>query len=230
MAAMSSPPNHGNEEVLPVQRCQRGDPEALAQLREACQDGLRKVLLARGATLTETEDLLADLWADCVPGADDRPSLLEKFSGKCAVQAWLATVLTRRWIDLKRKQVRRGEVDHATFGDPKVDVMQRLPAPAVVETENALVVLLRDSLRAAIAGCPPHVMVLLRLRYLHNLTQRELARMLGWHEAKMSRTLSGALDQIQAAVLGEVRSRDPWLQLTWQDFLDLCESQDIGFL
>src|SRR5262249_40659417 len=84
-----------------------GGPEELASLRQKHHEALSGILLSRGATRTETEDVLADLWGDCVPGAGGRPSLLEKFSGKCSLQGWLATVATNRWIDLKRKQVRQ---------------------------------------------------------------------------------------------------------------------------
>src|SRR5215475_8987777 len=103
---MSSPASHLDGENLQVSKCRHGDVEALAELRERCHGPLLGILLARGAARTEAEDLLADLWADCVPGQNDRPSILEKFSGKCTLQGWLATVATNRWVDRKRKQSR----------------------------------------------------------------------------------------------------------------------------
>src|SRR5262245_54083687 len=86
--------------LLPVQ-CREGDPQALADLRAQHHSSLANILRARGASPTEVDDLLADLWADCVPGHANQPSLLEKFSGKCTLQGWLATVATNRWLDLK---------------------------------------------------------------------------------------------------------------------------------
>jgi hypothetical protein len=49
--------------------------------------------------------MLADLWGDCVPGNVDRPSILEKlsgkkFSGEGSLQNWLA-FMTRRHDRLK---------------------------------------------------------------------------------------------------------------------------------
>jgi RNA polymerase sigma factor (sigma-70 family) len=173
---------------------------------------------------------LADFWADCVPGEDDRPSLLEKFSGKCSLQGWLATVTTRRWIDLKRKQARRGTVGQAGNEPNEEDPLERMPAAASHEREDFLVNLLRESLQAAFARCPAEAMVLLRLIYLHGLSQRELARILGRHESKVSRILSQAMEQIERDTLQELKARDPLLELTWQDFLDMCETQQVGFL
>ena len=102
MPTMSSPINSWDADG--IERCQHGDPQALGELRNQFQTPMLQTLLARGATRTEAEDLLADLWADCVPGADDRPSLLQKFNGKSTLQGWLTTVATNRWIDFKRSR------------------------------------------------------------------------------------------------------------------------------
>src|ERR1051326_1034946 len=45
---------------LQVQKCQQGDPNALAWLREKCHSTLTHILLSRGANPTEAEDTLAD--------------------------------------------------------------------------------------------------------------------------------------------------------------------------
>jgi hypothetical protein len=92
-----------------VARCLQGDVDALAELYETFHGSLLEILLSRGVDRTEAEDVLADLWADCVPGQDDRPSILAKFSGKCALQDWLATVATIRWVDRKPKRSRHND-------------------------------------------------------------------------------------------------------------------------
>jgi RNA polymerase sigma factor (sigma-70 family) len=230
MAVMCSPGDQTDGEFLLARKCCQGDVEALAFVREKWHGPLTNILLSRGASRTETEDLLADFWSDCVPGADDRPSLLEKFSGKCSLQGWLATVVTRRWIDIKRRKIRRGETFQPPTESADEDPFERMAAAASPEREDFLVELLRESLQAAFARCPADAMVLLRLIYLHGLSQRELSRMLGRHEAKVSRILSQAMKQIEEDTLRELKSRDPLLELTWQDFLDICETQQIGFL
>ncbi|HWX21737.1 MAG TPA: RNA polymerase sigma factor, partial [Candidatus Binatia bacterium] len=182
------------------------------------------------ATQTETEDLLADIWADCVPGDAEQPSLLEKFSGKCSLAGWLATVATNRWIDLKRKQARRAEVTGAGPDGKENNPLDGLPAATPAPREEPLVGILRDSLQAGFAQCRPEAMVLLRLVYLHELTQREIVRMLGWSESKVSRFLGRAMAEIESRTLQELKKRDPWLELGWQDFVDLCETHQVGFI
>ena len=209
----------------------RFEIEMLPRLRRDYHTTLVNVLVARGASPLEAEDLLADLWGDCVGRDDDRPSLLEKFSGKCPVQNWLATVATHRLVDLKRRQKHRGELSTpGRDGESETDAFEQLPAASSNQSEGSLVDLLKNSLQAAFAKCPPQAMLMLRLVYLNTLTQREVGRMWGWHESKVSRCLTQAMTDIQATTLSEIKRRDPWLDLAWEDFVELCESHQIGFL
>ncbi|MGA2247745.1 MAG: RNA polymerase sigma factor [Verrucomicrobiota bacterium] len=227
---MTTPAGEPANDLLQVQRCLRGDAAALGDLRARLDGVLKAILRSRGASPTEAEDMLADLWGDCVPQDDERVALLEKYGGKCPLQAWLATVATNRWYDAKRREVRGVEItrqaaeapggaSHAQEGGARVE------APA----DDALMELLKDSLKAAFLACGPREMVMLRLVFLHGLTQREIVRMLGWNETRVSRALSAAMQQIEKKTLQEVRRRDPWLELTWSDFLELCETRQIGF-
>jgi RNA polymerase sigma factor (sigma-70 family) len=154
---------------------------------------------------------------------------LEKFSGKCSLQAWLVTVATRRWIDLKRKHARRGETQ-SRDAETHDQILERLSAADDSMMEDALVALLRDSLQAAFVDCPPTDMLMLRLLYLHGITQRELMRMWNWSESKVSRKISSTMEQIQQTTLEHLKRKDPWLHLTWQDFVDLCQIHRVGFL
>lgn len=213
-----------------VMRYLQGEEAALAGLRERHNHSLVSILRARGASATEAEELLADLWGDCVSRDDERPSLLEKYSGKCSLHAWLATVATRRWIDLKRRQARRGELQIKDRDGEEIDPFERLPAAPSMSADDSLVTLLRDSLQAAFASCPKSDILMLRLVYVHGLSQRELMRMWGWSESKVSRRLSQALGQLEIKTMEHLRQRDAWLELTWQDFVDLCETHQVGFL
>jgi RNA polymerase sigma factor (sigma-70 family) len=223
MSAERNPVRFEVPEPLP------GSPELLPKLRQEYHSILLNTLIGRGASAAEAEEILADLWGDCVGQGDDRPSLLEKFSGKCPIRSWLTTVATNRLLDLKRRQKHRGELPKFD-SDEDTNPFERLPATAAAQSEGVLVNLLKESLQAAFAKCPAQAMLMLRLVYLNGLSQREVGRMWGWHESKVSRCISGAMEEIETATLRELKQRDPWLELSWQDFVELCESHQIGFL
>jgi RNA polymerase sigma factor (sigma-70 family) len=142
----------------------------------------------------------------------------------------LATVATNRWIDRKRKQNRHLDPNHDGSGSAEHDHLANLEAPPSYASDDTLVNLLRDCLKAAFGRCASEARVLLRLVYLHELSQREIVQMLGWSESKVSRFLSQAMKEIEKHTLAEVKKRDPWLELSWRDFVDLCETHQIGFL
>jgi RNA polymerase sigma factor (sigma-70 family) len=219
-----------SEEQAVLHGCIAGDAEALACLRNRYQSLLVNALIARGANRTEAEDIIADLWGDCVGGSDERRSLLEKFSGKCALQSWLITVAINRFIDRKRRQLHQTDVAGWDSEGETEGFFEHLPSAPIRTGENGLIELLRDSLQSAFAACPAEGLLMLRLVYQHGLSQREVARMWNCHESKISRALSQAMSGIQKHTLQEIRKMDRWLDLTWQDLLDFCETQQLGFL
>jgi DNA-directed RNA polymerase specialized sigma24 family protein len=140
----------------------------------------------------------------------------------------LATVATNRWLDYKRRQA-RFVAEPADMLGTKDPAMLPGPDPAgAFARETTLVRLLGESLQTAFEQASPEGLVLLRLVYVHGLSQREVGRMLGWSESKLSRFLTAAMKQIEQDTLRELRARDRWLELTWQDFVELCQTQQIG--
>jgi RNA polymerase sigma factor (sigma-70 family) len=205
-----------------VRKAQRGDPEALAVLREQCNPNLVNILLARGASRIETEDILADIWSDCVPGASNKPSLLTKFGGRFSLLSWLAKVACNRWIDLKRRGANQADREGAD--------LDAIPSCHAMLQDDNLLEMLRESLRAAFARCSGEALIMLRLVYVHDLTQREVGKLFDWGESKTSRTLSEAMEQIKMRTLSELKRRDPRFELAWEDFLGLCAADETDFL
>lgn len=219
---MSHPGELLQDEGEQVRKAQHGDLDALTALRHQHNPALVNILLARGASHIEAEDIVADLWHDCVPGVSDKPPLLTKFGGKFSLLSWLARVAGNRWIDLKRRGAK-----HASAEEPDFDDM---PGRPVVLEDDLLAGLLRESLKAAFARCSGSGIIMLRLVYLHGLTQREVGNMVGWSQTKTSRVLSDAMDQIKINTLKEIKRRDVRLELAWEDFLGLCGGEGADFL
>ncbi|MEY2563065.1 MAG: Bacteriophage protein [Verrucomicrobiota bacterium] len=209
-----------------VQRVLSGNGSAAAELRRRYHGRVVAVLCARGANPTEAEDLVADLWSDCFVAPPDKKTLLGKYQGRCALESWLLTVATHRLVDLKRRQNFRVDVPPPERGSE--DFFERRPQPEKFSGEARLLKLLREAIRNAFAKRDSESVLMLKLVHLHQLTQREIARMWGWHESKVSRALEVARQNIARDILAELKRVDPWLELQWEDFLELCAGSTDG--
>ena len=214
-------PSRHEQDLAFVQRVLASEPSAAAELRSRYQGKLVGVLRSRGANQTEAEDLVADLWTDCFAPRGNRQVLLTKYQGRCALESWLLTVATNRLVDLKRRQSFRVDVPPSP-DSPGEDFFDRRAQPEKPTSERPLLNLLRTAIQHAFAKQDEDAILMLKLVHLHQLTQRELSRMWGWHESKVSRTLDVTRQSVAKIILAELKKVDPWLELRWEDFVELC--------
>ena len=204
-----------------AQSVQNAASSAASELRTRYHGRMVSILCSRGANQTEAEDLVADIWSDCFQAPPGKTTLLGKYQGRCALESWLITVATNRLVDLKRRQTFRVEVP-ASERTSDEDFFDRRPQPETATTEQALLKLLRGAIRTAFSKNDSESVLMLKLVHVHQLTQREIARMWGWHESKVSRALEVARQNIGGDIMAEMKRLDPWLELRWDDFLELC--------
>jgi DNA-directed RNA polymerase specialized sigma24 family protein len=136
------------------------------------------------------------------------------------LQAWLKTVALNRLLLLRREEERRGEVhledENGAF------VAETPPSPLPRErTEAPLLALMCAAIEAAFQSCPAEDFVLLQLAHADRLRGEELGRMFACSASKISRQLDCASKGIAAATLEHIRRTDPWIELTWDDFIEL---------
>ena len=213
-----------------------GDEEAALLLRsDERTSHLERILVGRGATASEAQDVVADVWADCFGSKGGTP-LLEKFNGKGAVEAFLTRVSVNRLIDFKRRQRFQADVvrSGAEGGSDGGDEMDRFSADeagggALDESEDALVELLRSALSQAFARCDPGSVLILQLVGVHGVNQQAVAMALGWSQSKVSRSMAALMTRLREETLAEIHRVDPWLDLHWEDLVALCQSSSDFF-
>ena len=66
------------------------------------------------------------------------------------------------------------------------------------------------------------VLVMLKLSFIHGVSQTDIARMWQCDQTRVSRTLSTARSQIAAETMRAIRAAEPDLQIDWDDFKRLC--------
>lgn len=207
-----------------AQRCLDRDEAALRRLMGRFGEPTVACLVRRGATRSEGEEQVGELWAECVERASGLPGRLLHYDGNCALQTWLNTVAFHRWYNARRTQQRRdrilGTVAPGSEEDPgEVDAAAETP-----ESDAPLIAMMREALEEAFAQCPAEDFVILQLMHCDRLRLHELALMFECHEGSMSKRVRRAEKKIAAAVLGNISARDPGVVLTWDDFLELCRT------
>lgn len=188
---------------------------------------LESLCARRGASATEAADLVADLLSDCLGASPGKAPLLQKYNGQGALRAFLARAVINRFIDLKRHQKFEAALPPHRRGETVTDRFDLLEGKAVIwRKREGLSQLLDRSLKHALSGCDPVALTLLHLVTIQRVNQSSAGRMMGWSQSKVSRTLSQTMQEIRRQTLAEVRRIDPWLDLKWPDFLQLCRSSN----
>lgn len=230
-----------------------GDTEALGALRAELHPSLLARLRARNIRNSEADDLLADMWGDCVPTSDDeteimipegtalpgdeatlrqasRPSLLEKYNGRAPLRSFLFTVAFRRFLDLQRRRQFIANAPTQSEDFSRTSFIQAIPAPDGNPADSFLVECLKSAIQTAIEACPDDAWLIFQLVYLHRIPQRDAGALWGWREYETSRQLKGVKEHMKAVIELELKSKDPHLDLPWEEALDICRTLDLGFM
>jgi RNA polymerase sigma factor (sigma-70 family) len=205
-----------------VQQCIEGNEEAISELKRSLTPFLSKVLGSYGASKDEIDEILAQLWGDCLVGP--RP-LFHVFNGRSALKSWLTAICVNRWISLKRREAQHTRAIHSLTLDAEGSA-----APSKAATshpDSSIIDILGPALREAFAACDVEELVLLQLVHMHGVTQREIASLWKWHESRVSRHIKRAEEKIAELTLRSVKDTDPYLELGWQDFVELCRCVEV---
>lgn len=204
-----------------VEQCLGGNVEAIEELKSLHEDSFRHLLFSYRSTEDEAEEIIAQLWVDCLTHQPPGLPLLMRYNGRATLKSWLGAIVVNRWLSLKRRQATHSRV------------VSKLQAAAESESPNdslvdlELLQLLAASLQKGLQGCSDEDIVLLHLVHLHELTQREVANLWKVHESQISRKLRAAEAHIAETTLRELRQSDEQLEITWKDFIRLCESTNL---
>jgi RNA polymerase sigma-70 factor (ECF subfamily) len=157
-----------------VQRARHGDAEAFGQLYDHYQASVYRVIYAQTRSTSLTEDLTADTFFRALRGIEGFKLDAELFP------AWLFRIARNRVIDHFKSSRTRFEQSHD---------MSRYEDLAD-DTDTELIALLdRERVRAALAELPASQRRVIKLRFLGELSIREVAHVLD--------TSEGAVKQLQ---------------------------------
>ena len=82
--------------------------------------------------------------------------------------------------------------------------------------------LMGKAIKSAFDSLDPGVLLMLKLSYLHGVSQTAIARMWQCDQTRVSRSLTSAREQIASQTMQFINESDNGLELEWEDFQKLC--------
>lgn len=214
-----------------VEQALAGQAEALGQVGEMLRDlRIPAMLRKRGASNEEADEVVSQLAEGCFAQTAETGQLrdlLGKYSGKGPLAAYLNRVALFRFISIKKGEQRKPKSVSLESGSEEGLELQ-VGGLDSEESEDVIVELLQDALVKAFSEVDQEKLLLFRLVTGYHLKQKRVGEMWGWHETKVARSFGVLREEIRDRVLENIHKQDPWLTLTWEDFLSLCgESVDL---
>ncbi len=199
-----------------------GKAMAITRLQKEFGPVTTSYLKGAGASLYEAIEVVDSLWADLIHPAGGRQPRLSRYDGSCALQTWLNTVALNELLSIKRRQQRWDKLMPARVEEQPADWHADPGASEAVEAP--LIEIMQTAVETAFLSCEPEDFVLLQLKHCDGLRGAELGLMFGCDESVISRRIDKAQSHIASMTLWKVRQTDPWLELKWTDFVDLCRT------
>ena len=174
---------------------------------------LRSPLYAAARAIAGDEmrgrELADSLWADLY-GLEVRDgrrrSLLEYFHGRSSILTWLRAILAKRYVDYVRSQSRIQPLDDYVE-DSRIEPNSNHDQAAGPERAR-YVRILAIALDLALKTLAPQDRMRMAYYYRHELSLKEIGRLMGEHESTVSRKLARTREQLKSEIERRLREID----------------------
>lgn len=174
--------------------CARGDERAWEHFVAVYRQPLTRAAIAITGSETLGRDLADQLYAELyglnIREGERRCPLLS-YRGRGSLMGWLRTTVAQRHVDHYRRTRREEPIEE--FDAPAPDPLPQMPARELS--------LLEQAIEQAVSGRIAEERYLLAAYYLDEQTLLEIARVLGVHEATVSRRLHRTEKEIRKQIL-----------------------------
>ena len=159
------------------------------------------------------DSLYADLYGLRESGGQ-RKSLFDYFHGRSKLSTWLRAVLAQRHVDEIRRTRKTEPIENesgAEIREVGVVVRSTETRPADLDPERSkYLAALQATLAAVLAALDPRDRLRLAYYYIDGRTLAEIGRLLGEHEATVSRKLDRARRDVRERVETTLRKNKNW--------------------
>jgi len=210
----------------------------VAQFRQELYRAARAVTGSAGAGDADARELADSLYADLYglrESDGQRKSLFDYFHGRSKLGTWLRAILAQRHVDAIRRARKLEPLEDET-GRERAEITDQIAAgaPAAVGASNVsratpgdppdpdrtkYLTVLQEALAAVLASLEPRDRLRLAYYYADERTLAEIGRLLGEHEAtvsrKLERTRRAIRDRVDAALREGKRLSEAQVQLCY---------------
>ena len=185
-------------DLVLARACATGHEGAWEHFLAVYQQSLVRAAIAIAGSETVGRELADQLYAELyglTTRNGERRSPLDSYRGRGSLIGWLRTTLAQRHVDHYRRSRRERSLEDAAegFEPPAAD-----PEP---ETPPAELAVLVKAIEEALLGREAEERFLLAAYYIDGRKQLEIAKMLGVHEATVSRKLRRVVEGLRKQVL-----------------------------
>jgi RNA polymerase sigma-70 factor (ECF subfamily) len=185
-------------DLVLARACAAGNERAWEHFIARCRQPLIRAAIAITGSETLGRELADQLYAELYglnTRDGERRCPLLSYRGRGSLMGWLRTTLAQRHVDHLRRSRRLKSLDDA------VDEMDAPAADCAPETPAAEISQLDRAIEDALRGRDAEERYLLAAYYLDEQTLLQIARVLGVHEATVSRKLKRATEDTRKQVL-----------------------------
>lgn len=147
-----------------------------------------------------------------------RKSLFDYFHGRSKLGTWLRAILAQRHVDEFRRGRKTDSLDADDNGELRVEPAAANTAPD--PERDRYLAMMQAALAAVLEALAPGDRLRLAYYYVDELTLAQIGKLLGEHEAtvsrKLDRTRRDVRQQVEAALLREKKLSDAQLRLCFE--------------
>lgn len=210
--------NDNDDDLALVRRALSGDERA-ANTIYSLGPQLVAHLTSKGAPHGSiSEDVVADFLGDCF-GARERSArattnrLLEMYKGNGPLIAWLKRSCWRKFLDTAKEV----GMEPPSPGDAD-------PKPVPVSAEPEAIARIVAALEFAFSEIDPLTLIFLRLVYLEEVSQADVAAAFGCNDSTVTRRLRNGLKALRQKAEAFQKRKTGSFEIEWPDLLAICQS------
>ena len=188
--------------------CSAGDTAAweyfIEHYRPELHRAARMILSKSGGNDSKAREMADSLYADLYglreSSDGSRRSLFDYFHGRSKLSTWLHAILAQRHIDEIRRMQKTDSLDDAGNGDPNVRELPEMKTAPPDPERDAYLAIMQACVTAALSDLAPRDRLRLAYYYVDDLTLAQIGKLLGEHEATVSRKLERTRTELKRCV------------------------------